>query len=703
MNKNFYSDSETNSDYSNSNSLENRLSSFGSTTSTSSTSSSTTRLSLTLSDSESISPSTRTSSESSSSSELIQKKNFPTNFGESIEERKLLEQQKAQKTKKKKKQIKRPGNFPRLPKPRNRIKVTETEVEKKKDEYGDTEESFTSDEGSNEIDHYFEKNKKLEDRKKKIRKGVLEDKSIDLCFLFDTTISMKYHIRKCKKEAINIINKLRSDYPEHLFNFAFVGYQDYQSKTNMSTTYQVLSFVPFDRYQEFKTFLANVEVKGNNDDAEDVAGGLKKMLELKWKSTLQIVVHFADSPAHGKKYHAGFITDRFLEGDPKQIKITDLLIEMKQKGIHYYFAKITNRTDKMILEFKKTYDVLNTGFYLQTINNQDRSIKITNLVLQLLSQSLDYLQTISSSNPLTLPNNNIRSTNDQNESEYQDDEDIWAQYEIYDFMTPSSNLDYKTILGGQETQYVHSYPSVSLCKKMFKKGKRKYCFQLHDNRYGVCLIGKRFILPPVDKKFQYLNELNQRHICKQFVIKFNCKNPLYYLDVLDLFTIYHSQMKDYTNVEPFFEPCLKKGLTTNSQRFENRLLSQAFSHYSWIKSNNRILIVPKIISNHIIVKVKIYSTNSNAFGENGGSQKVINEFCNNHVCNELCKHLNFLPFNNKKSNLQNHKSVLKKTITHQKLLCSNPYCVNFVKLLPKNYNSKYINYCDDCKILLKEF
>jgi hypothetical protein len=36
---------------------------------------------------------------------------------------------------------------------------------------------------------------------------------------------------------------------------------------------------------------------------EDIVGGLNKVLELNWTSNTRLVVHIADAPCHGKKYH----------------------------------------------------------------------------------------------------------------------------------------------------------------------------------------------------------------------------------------------------------------------------------------------------------------------------------------------------------------------------------------------------------------
>ena len=50
-----------------------------------------------------------------------------------------------------------------------------------------------------------------------------------------------------------------------------------------------------------KKFISTVEADGGGDEAEDVVGGLQKMINQKWtKGSERMVFHIFDAPCHGK-------------------------------------------------------------------------------------------------------------------------------------------------------------------------------------------------------------------------------------------------------------------------------------------------------------------------------------------------------------------------------------------------------------------
>lgn len=43
---------------------------------------------------------------------------------------------------------------------------------------------------------------------------------------------------------------------------------------------------------------------------------LQEAMKLSWRSSTKLVIHFGDAPAHGSKYHAPYLRDDHLAGDP---------------------------------------------------------------------------------------------------------------------------------------------------------------------------------------------------------------------------------------------------------------------------------------------------------------------------------------------------------------------------------------------------
>jgi len=63
---------------------------------------------------------------------------------------------------------------------------------------------------------------------------------------------------------------------------------------------------------------------------------------------MQVIVHIADAPCHGRKYHDG-VGDIYPSGDPAKTSHHDLMEEIAKRGIQYYFGHINERaTAKMV-------------------------------------------------------------------------------------------------------------------------------------------------------------------------------------------------------------------------------------------------------------------------------------------------------------------------------------------------------------------
>ena len=100
----------------------------------------------------------------------------------------------------------------------------------------------------------------------------------------------------------------------------------------------------------------SVRASGGGDACEDVFGGLEEALKMDWQHKNRILVHIADAPQHGSRFH-DLTSDDYLtynDVDFRGLKIEDLLRGIKDKEILYNFCKIHNVTDKMIREFCNT-------------------------------------------------------------------------------------------------------------------------------------------------------------------------------------------------------------------------------------------------------------------------------------------------------------------------------------------------------------
>ena len=133
-----------------------------------------------------------------------------------------------------------------------------------------------------------------------------------------------------------------------------MGYRDFG---NGSKQFEILPFT--NSVDEFQHFCNAIKPMMNKDTAEDVFGGLEKMLRLDWSTdgSTRYLFHIADSPCHGREFH-DFVErkdDAYPDGDPRGRSIHTLLSQLADKRIQYHFGKITDLTNKMIEKFSEAY------------------------------------------------------------------------------------------------------------------------------------------------------------------------------------------------------------------------------------------------------------------------------------------------------------------------------------------------------------
>ena len=90
------------------------------------------------------------------------------------------------------------------------------------------------------------------------------------------------------------------------------------------------------------------------DQPEDIVGGFEAVLKLNWEADTRVLIHFADAPCHGSKYHV--CRDNHPDGVPGQPKPEELLKAMVNKNIIYRFCEFNSSTSQMCRLFKTVYD-----------------------------------------------------------------------------------------------------------------------------------------------------------------------------------------------------------------------------------------------------------------------------------------------------------------------------------------------------------
>jgi hypothetical protein len=176
---------------------------------------------------------------------------------------------------------------------------------------------------------------------------------VKLAFVLDITGSMEQWIHTAKTKICEIVDSVFDEHPHTKIDVALVAYRDYGDRQH----FQITDFTSADDVIEA---LHHLRASGGEDEAEDVAGALKATMDLEWdlhnEHIVRMVVHIADSPAHGVDLHKPSISDRYPSGDPTGLDPRDYINRMCLLGFHYTFIKSTLATDTMTNVFHTTWN-----------------------------------------------------------------------------------------------------------------------------------------------------------------------------------------------------------------------------------------------------------------------------------------------------------------------------------------------------------
>lgn len=206
---------------------------------------------------------------------------------------------------------------------------------------------------------------------------------VKLCFLLDCTGSMGQWIQAAKDQIETILETTQREYAnaDLKFQVAFVGYRDYGDEV----PYEVVSFT---RVEHFLSRVRGIVATGGDDMAEDVAGGLRAALDLDWAdSDVRTLIHIADAPPHGLKYHAPHVSDRFPGGDPRGNDVTELLREFAH-DVDMTFIGLNRSTDLYVERALEAYrTVQKHTFVVADLHPQDTRF-LTPIAMRTVSDSI---------------------------------------------------------------------------------------------------------------------------------------------------------------------------------------------------------------------------------------------------------------------------------------------------------------------------
>ncbi|CAN0064743.1 unnamed protein product [Scytosiphon promiscuus] len=217
---------------------------------------------------------------------------------------------------------------------------------------------------------------------------------IDLVFMCDVTGGMANcgYLDEVKERIAEVASSTRTILEERagLLRVGMVAYRDLWSGEEQMLEIEDLT----PRVGRVMSRVRRLVPTGGLDVAEDVLGGLQAVEKLSWDEyNKKVLVHFADAPCHGSKYH-NLLPDGDLLYDMKKYhekcgrKSLQMAIEcLAKQKVKYIFVKMNDSTDKMISKFKEMArqedfltEVLMTDSMLSAKIVEAMDIERTNLV-----------------------------------------------------------------------------------------------------------------------------------------------------------------------------------------------------------------------------------------------------------------------------------------------------------------------------------
>ncbi len=104
---------------------------------------------------------------------------------------------------------------------------------------------------------------------------------------------------------------------------------------------------------------------------------------------IQVLIHFADAPCHGKEYHDGNIGDSYPEGDPARLNEWELMHDIKKLDIQYWFGYIhKKKTNKMIQKFNEALRGVSSNLMMIEQFDARNTVSMKNAVYRAVCSSI---------------------------------------------------------------------------------------------------------------------------------------------------------------------------------------------------------------------------------------------------------------------------------------------------------------------------
>lgn len=514
---------------------------------------------------------------------------------------------------------------------------------------------------------------------------IISSTSFNILFLIDVTGSMERHKNLCANSVSLISEKLSAannySQAETWVKFGFVAYRDKKD----DVPFEICNFMGDQKL--FMEKVLKLQCDGGGDACEDVKGALIKVLsEIKWDSQYKFIVMITDAPCHGKKYHE--YTDKEADDYPDE-DMTEELHKIASRGIHLLGVVFTDSIRKMYEEIGHVIKGKHGQFFL--IENEDlKKIKLSencdqkilNIFVEKISKPIEEftkstIRALKEKPEISAAKKFINENavlKNKIETIIKDDGNFFPgeEYEVFSFNCDPKNINYKNIESFEEKINKIAEWNCQVSTNVVGNGSFRSVFLLRvpksgqgDDGYFIYLakapIEKNYYEDIEDIKKEWRSSLVAQKLANKFnsdiySLNSNADLTVNYNDVFILKSKKPVEISGmvkkfkYFAVEKFINGIFVKynnnfgfvadfsGIAKCSEHHLFNDVAQAFSHYSFQKSDGYILVCDLQGSLNNLTDPIILSKNKTHL-QGDLSIPGITHFFQTHKCNQICKDL----------------------------------------------------------------
>ena len=360
-----------------------------------------------------------------------------------------------------------------------------------------------------------------------------------------------------------------------------------------------------------------------------------------------MLIHIADAPCHGTSYHDLLRGDSYPQGDPRGLQLDDLMKQLAEKEISYYFGYIKKEeTNKMIKAFDASLQAQSSKMY--SIKQFDASDPTSLLEGVFRSVTCSITTTLD-----VLASGGRRCPRDYTIDGSVPDWDTLKSQQA--MVTPSPPIGH-----APKREFPRQPKNVKIAPQPFAEGSQKIVYHAYDEDAKEHIVLKRSKWTDARSNSikRYLETAQVHAIATNFAAEFNQRRPSHASEIqfvrVGVMLVPDGSKSQFCTYESYMDLSSSDYMkfnnnldyTRSTQDDDNPIYNdtcQAFSHYTWVRSGKKLVICDlqgvKSGTRLMLTDPAIHYTNILCHGNTNLGIRGIQMFFQVHECNDICRAL----------------------------------------------------------------